>query len=127
MELPIALSVGVLFAGAVYSLLRPNLLRLVIGFNLLSNAVNLTMIAVGGFTLGSAAPFVSDPGVVGGLMDTFRAMGQQPRALILRMRLVPMIDASGATALEGLVDEARRAGIEVILSGVQPQPQEMLR
>lgn len=69
MELPIALTVGVLFAGAVYSLLRPNLLRLVIGFNLLSNAVNLTMIAVGGFTLGSAAPFVSDPALVGGLMD----------------------------------------------------------
>jgi SulP family sulfate permease len=66
-------------------------------------------------------------GVVGGLMDTFRAMGQQPRAIILRMRLVPMIDASGATALEGLVDEAKRAGIQVILSGVQPQPEEMLR
>lgn len=66
-------------------------------------------------------------GVVGGLMDTFRAMGQQPRAIILRMRLVPMIDASGATALEGLVEEAKRAGIQVILSGVQPQPQEMLR
>lgn len=69
MELPIALTVGVLFAGAVYSLLRPNLLRLVIGFNLLSNAVNLTMIAAGGFTLGSGAPFVSDAAVVGGLMD----------------------------------------------------------
>lgn len=66
-------------------------------------------------------------GVVGGLMDTFRAMGRQPRAIILRMRLVPMIDASGATALEGLIDEARRAGIQVILSGVQPQPQKMLR
>lgn len=65
-------------------------------------------------------------GVVGGLMDTFRAMGQQPRTIILRMRLVPMIDASGATALEGLVKKARRAGIDVILSGVQPQPQEML-
>ncbi|WP_076070768.1 SulP family inorganic anion transporter [Sphingomonas montana] len=65
-------------------------------------------------------------GVVGGLMDTFRAMGQQPRAIILRMRLVPMIDASGATALEGLVGKAERAGIRVILSGVQPQPAEML-
>ena len=66
-------------------------------------------------------------GVVGGLMDTFRAMGQQPHVIILRMRLVPMIDASGATALEGLVNEARRGGIQVILSGVQPQPLEMLR
>jgi multicomponent Na+:H+ antiporter subunit C len=69
MELPLALTVGLLFAGAVYSLLRPNLLRMVIGFGLLSNAVNLLMIACGGFTLRSAAPFVSDAGVVGGLMD----------------------------------------------------------
>lgn len=65
-------------------------------------------------------------GVVGGLIDTFRAMGQQPRVLILRMRLVPLIDASGATALDELVGEAERAGIQVILSGVQPQPGEML-
>jgi DHA2 family multidrug resistance protein len=35
MELPLALAVGLLFAGAVYSLLRPNLLRMVIGFGLL--------------------------------------------------------------------------------------------
>jgi multisubunit Na+/H+ antiporter MnhC subunit len=42
---------------------------MVIGFGLLSNAVNLLMIACGGFTLGSAAPFVSDPTAVAGLMD----------------------------------------------------------
>lgn len=69
MELPLALVIGLLFGGAVYSLLRPNLIRLVVGFGLLSNAVNLTMIACGGFTLGSAAPFVSDPNAVAGLMD----------------------------------------------------------
>jgi multicomponent Na+:H+ antiporter subunit C len=69
MELPLALTIGLLFAGAVYSILRPNLVRMVIGFGLLSNAVNLLMIACGGFTLGSAAPFVSDPTAVAGLMD----------------------------------------------------------
>jgi multicomponent Na+:H+ antiporter subunit C len=68
-ELPLALAIGLLFAGGVYSILRPNLIRMVIGFGLVSNAVNLLMIACGGFSLESAAPFVSDPKAVGGLMD----------------------------------------------------------
>jgi multicomponent Na+:H+ antiporter subunit C len=69
MDFPLALAIGVLFAGGVYSILRPNLIRMVIGFGLLSNAVNLSMIVCGGFSLRSAAPFVSDPNAVAGLMD----------------------------------------------------------
>lgn len=69
MELPLALTIGLLFAGGIYSILRPNLVRMVIGFGLLSNAVNLLMIACGGFSIRSAAPFVSDPSAVAGLMD----------------------------------------------------------
>lgn len=69
MYLPFALAIGVLFAGAVYSILRPNLIRLVIGFSLLSNGVNLLMIACGGFSIERGAPFVSDPAAVAGLMD----------------------------------------------------------
>jgi len=66
-------------------------------------------------------------GAVGGLLDTFRAMGRRPEIIIVRMRLVPMIDATGATAIEAFVDQAKRAGTQVILSGVMPQPLEMLR
>jgi multicomponent Na+:H+ antiporter subunit C len=69
MELLLALTVGFLFAAGTYSLLRPNLLRMVIGFGLISNGVNLAMIACGGFTLESAAPFVADASATGGLMD----------------------------------------------------------
>jgi multicomponent Na+:H+ antiporter subunit C len=68
-ELPLALAIGLLFAGGVYSILRPNMIRMVIGFGLISNAVNLLMIACGGFSLRNAAPFVSDPDVVGNMMD----------------------------------------------------------
>jgi multisubunit Na+/H+ antiporter MnhC subunit len=68
-ELPLAIVIGILFGGGVYSILRPNLIRMVIGFGLISNAVNLLMIACGGFTLATAAPFVSDPNAVSGLMD----------------------------------------------------------
>ena len=69
MELPLAVAIGLLFAGGIYSILRPNLIRMVIGFGLLSNAVNLLMIVCGGFSLRNAAPFVSDPNAVAGLMD----------------------------------------------------------
>jgi SulP family sulfate permease len=66
-------------------------------------------------------------GAVSGLLDTFRAMGQPPRILIVRMRLVPMIDATGATAVEEFINQAARTGTKVIFSGVKPQPLEMLR
>jgi multicomponent Na+:H+ antiporter subunit C len=68
-ELPLALVIGLLFAGGTYSILRPNLIRMVIGFGLISNGVNLSMITCGGFSLRNAAPFVTDPQVVAGLMD----------------------------------------------------------
>jgi SulP family sulfate permease len=65
-------------------------------------------------------------GVAGELLDTLRRLGQPPRVIILRMRLVPLLDASGAQALEAFVEQARLAGAEVIFSGVQQQPRSML-
>lgn len=49
-----------------------------------------------------------------------------PRVFILRLRQVPLIDASGAMALRQLVRRCTRAGTSVILSGLQPQPREIL-
>lgn len=71
-----------------------------------------------------AGPFFF--GVAGELLDTLRRVGQSPRVIILRMRLVPLLDASGAQALEEFVEQARLAGAQIILSGVQPQPHSML-
>lgn len=65
-------------------------------------------------------------GVAGELLDTLRRLGETPKAIILRMRLVPLLDASGTKALEEFVAQARIAGARVILSGVQPQPRSML-
>ncbi len=65
-----ALVIGLLFAGGTYLILRPNLIRLVMGFGLYSNAVNLLLITVGGYTRESGAPFVgADPRTAQGLMD----------------------------------------------------------
>src|SRR3546814_18674850 len=65
-------------------------------------------------------------GVAGELLDTLRRLGQSPRVIILRLRLMPLLDPSGAQALEEFIEQARLAGAEVILSGVQPQPRSLL-
>jgi multicomponent Na+:H+ antiporter subunit C len=70
MELPMAAVIGVVFAAGTYMILRPNLIRVVMGFGLFSNATNLLLITVGGYTRTSGAPFVgADPKTAQGLMD----------------------------------------------------------
>ena len=49
-----------------------------------------------------------------------------PRVFILRMRLVPMIDASGAHALKQFLARCQKHGTAVIFSGVQAQPHQVL-
>jgi SulP family sulfate permease len=57
------------------------------------------------------------------LLDTFQS---PPKAFILRMRLVPVIDASGVHALKKLAERCRRKGIALIVSGLQEQPNRVL-
>jgi SulP family sulfate permease len=51
---------------------------------------------------------------------------KSPRVFILRMRLVPLIDASGVTALTQMIARCNRHGTKVILSGLRAQPQQIL-
>ncbi len=57
------------------------------------------------------------------LLDQFM---QPPKVFILRMRLVPMIDASGVHALQKLADRCKRKNIALIVSGLQEQPNRVL-
>ncbi|ASK88040.1 SulP family inorganic anion transporter [Sphingorhabdus sp. SMR4y] len=65
-------------------------------------------------------------GVAGELLDAMRKIGRTPKVIILRMRLVPMLDASGVTMIAEFIAQARLSGARIILSGVRPQPREML-
>ena len=47
-------------------------------------------------------------------------------ALILRMRRVGNMDASGANALRTLKDTLERRGVKLLLSWLQPQPTALL-
>lgn len=51
---------------------------------------------------------------------------QPPQVLILRLGRVPLIDASGATALAQFLDRAGRLGIRVIVEGLAEQPRQTL-
>ena len=57
------------------------------------------------------------------LLDQFF---EKPRVLILRMRLVPVIDASGVHALRKLAERCQREGIVLILSGLRDQPNRVV-
>lgn len=54
--------------------------------------------------------------------STMRQVARRPRVLIIRMRNVPAIDATGMHALKDVILQSRRDGIRVILSEVPAQP-----
>jgi SulP family sulfate permease len=54
------------------------------------------------------------------VLDQFRA--SLPRVFILRLRHVPIVDASGVHSLRALTQRCRKHGVALVLSGVQPQP-----
>ena len=66
-------------------------------------------------------------GVAGQLLDAFKRIGRMPKAVILRMELVPYLDSSGAIALREFVIQARARRTQVILCGVQSQPFRLLK
>lgn len=66
-------------------------------------------------------------GAASRLDDLLDQFVQTPKVFILRMRLVPIIDASGVHALETLLDRCHRRGIVVIVSGLQPQPRRVIQ
>jgi SulP family sulfate permease len=63
-----------------------------------------------------------------GTADMLRDLaGLNPKAFILRMRSVPVIDASGVFALKEFVQMCDRSKIELFLCDVQPDVQKDLR
>jgi SulP family sulfate permease len=55
-----------------------------------------------------------------------KGLGHWPRVIILRMRDVPLIDATGIDVLEELAKLAGKHGSRIIISGLQTQPREAL-
>ncbi|MGE0589636.1 MAG: SulP family inorganic anion transporter [Cyclobacteriaceae bacterium] len=58
--------------------------------------------------------------------DAFRRLHEKPKVLIMRMRHVPFVDATGVYRLKQVIKEFRSRKVSVILSGVNRQVREEL-
>jgi len=65
-------------------------------------------------------------GAANRLDDLLDQFFKPPKVFILRMRLVPLIDASGVHALKTLADRCRRRSIVLVISGLQAQPLQVI-
>ena len=59
--------------------------------------------------------------------DIMSRYGDRPRVRIIRMRKVPFIDSTGLHNLENLCIMSQREGITIVLSGVNPKVEAVLR
>jgi SulP family sulfate permease len=65
-------------------------------------------------------------GAVQKAMSALDAVGAGVRTVLLDLRDVPAMDATGLVGLESALDRLRHSGVLVILGGVQPQPAALL-
>jgi SulP family sulfate permease len=65
-------------------------------------------------------------GVADRLMDVLGRLEKPAKVFILRMRLVPAVDATGLHALDEFVRKCQRQGTVLLLTGVQPQPRRAI-
>ena len=78
---------------------------------------------------GVAASLIRGPfffGVAMRLGETLERIGAPPKVLIVRLRAVPIIDATGVSALETMLDRCDKNGTKVIVTALQPQPARIL-
>lgn len=64
-------------------------------------------------------------GVAGRFLENLTTL-KEVDVVILRLRRVTTLDASAAHALEGIQHELKSRGITLLLSGLQPQPRQLL-
>lgn len=102
----LALSVGLLIAGGVYLMLRREMLRIALGFTLLSHGVNLLIMSAGG-TSWRDEPF-------GTHVDTASAADPLPQAFVLTAIVIAFSISvlMFVTAAVGKQNDATRAETE---------------
>jgi SulP family sulfate permease len=60
-------------------------------------------------------------------MDAFKAIGVRPKVLILDLSAVPAMDVTGLVALESALARLKEQKVLAIISGLRPQPAQVLR
>jgi SulP family sulfate permease len=58
--------------------------------------------------------------------ETMARVARPPKVVVLRMRAVPYLDATGLNALEDAIAGLRKRGTRVMLAGIQAQPLDLM-
>ena len=66
-------------------------------------------------------------GVTHRLNEVLTRTARRPKVFILRMRQVPLIDASGVSALKDFIARCRKDGTVVVIAGLQPETEAVMR
>ncbi len=60
-------------------------------------------------------------------IDQLLKVDKEIKVVVLRLKRVPVMDATGVTALRAINDRLTRLNIALLISGLQPQPKELLK
>ncbi|MDO9459085.1 MAG: sulfate permease [Alphaproteobacteria bacterium] len=136
-DLTVAIEVGVVLAAVLFMHRMSQVDALQHGIKLLEGDMDdLTRLPNGGYTQRDTLPegvevyrlrgplFFGNAARLGDILDAI--FGPWPRIIILRMRDVPMIDASGVGALGEFLRRCEAHGTGVIVTGILPQPRQVL-
>lgn len=134
-DLTIAIEVGLVTAAFVFMFRMADAVEVSSGIKLIDEngddrAAGADPTQRARLPVGVEAFQISGPlffGAASRLDDLLDQFFKPPKVFILRMRLVPIIDASGVHALETLFDRCRRRGIVLIISGLQSQPRRVVQ
>lgn len=135
-DLTIAIEAGIVLAAFVFMFRMAEAVEVSAGVSLLDENDGEDNAARGAETdqramlpKGVEAFQISGPlffGVASRLDNLLDQFISPPKVFILRMRLVPIVDASGVHALKTLAERCHRRGIVLIVSGLQAQPKRVI-
>lgn len=134
-DLTVAIEVGVVLAAVLFMHRMSEAVEVQAHFSLLEEDVSddapRDFVPMKEYELppGVAASLIRGPfffGVAMRLGETLDRIGATPKVLIVRLRAVPIIDATGVSALNTMIDRCERKGTKVIVTALQPQPARVL-
>ncbi|MFG1463381.1 SulP family inorganic anion transporter [Xanthobacter sp. DSM 24535] len=125
-DLTVAIAVGVVLAAVIFMHRMAQMTRVELAPRTDDNETDVRALLPAGVEVFD----VSGPlffGAAAHLSEVLDQIGQMPRVFILRMEEVPMIDATGVGAVVEFVRRCRHSGTQVILCGMVPQIEGVLR
>lgn len=130
-DLTLAIEVGLVVAAFVFMFRMADAVEVTSGIRLIeeNGEVSADLTQRDHLPAGVEAYIINGPlffGVANRLDNILDQFRDPPKVFILRMRLVPIIDASGVHALKALLERCRRRGIVLIISGLQTQPRQII-